>query len=153
MDSIEHSALISMASPRTACEAQLFTVQSWQVDKWWPQVVGHVRRWLDEDGTWTESGIKDELKEKRAQLWCLHDGEIKGIWVTRINHTDSVSIGLIWGCAGDFKEHKADALAFFAIIEDWLRLQGCNFIEIVGRNWSGLLSGYKQHAVILRKRL
>jgi hypothetical protein len=113
-----------------------------------------VQRWVAEDGAWTALGVREELEAGRAQLWCFHADEIKGIWVTRIIGTDSAQIGLIWGCAGDLKEHKDDALAFFGIIEDWLAHEGCKFVDIIGRDgWLRVLPGYEKHAVILRKRL
>lgn len=79
---------------------------------------------------------------------------VKGIWVTRIDRTDKCSIGVVWGCAGDFHGHKKDAIAFFGVIEDWFRDKGCAFVEWVGRDgWARLFPEYRQHAVILRKPL
>jgi hypothetical protein len=117
-------------------------------------VAHHVQRWLEFDDTWTAAGVKDELKAARAQLWCMHKDQILGIWITRIYETDSCSVGAVWGCAGDFKEHKDDAIAFFGIIEDWFREKGCRCSEWIGRGgWERVFTDYMKHAVVLRKRL
>lgn len=134
--------------------ARLFTVQSFEVRHWWPHVEHLIQRWLDEDGrVWTAEGVREELEAARAQLWCFHHGDIKGIWITRIDASDRTTFGLVWGCAGEFTEHKEDAVAFFGIIEDWMRSLGCEFIEICGRDWSRVLTDYQKRGVILRKRL
>jgi hypothetical protein len=136
--------------------ARLLTVRSFEVDDWWPHVSHHIGRWLDFDESWTAEGVKEEIKEARAQLWCMHsDAEgIIGIWVTRIHVTDSVSIGHVWGCAGDFGPYKDDAVALFGNIEDWFRDMGCKFVDWTGRDgWMKIFPDYKRHAVVLRKRL
>lgn len=114
----------------------------------------HIQRWVEHDETWTVDGVRDELKAARAQLWCMHAGEIVGVWVTRIDDTDSVRLGLVWGCAGDFGPYKDDAIAFFDVIEDWFRQMGCKFVDWAGRDgWARLFPDYKRHAVVMRKRL
>lgn len=134
--------------------ARLFSVQSFEVDQWWPHVAHHVRRWIEHDGTWSLAEIKEEFKAARAQLWCFHAGDIRGVWVTRIENTDGITWGCVWGCAGDFIEHKDDAIAFFGVIEDWFRSKGCEFVEWVGRKgWQKFFPDYHEHAVVLRKRL
>lgn len=124
------------------------------MDYWWPHVAPLIERWVSDDGTWSADEIKVELKSARAQLWCFYYGDIKGIWITRIEATDSVVWGVVWGCAGEFQEHKDDAIAFFGIIEDWFREKGCEFVEWSGRDgWARIFPDYRKHAVILRKRL
>jgi hypothetical protein len=152
LDSTQSSAIKSSVESHTG--SRLFTVNSWEIDNWWPHVAHHVARWVDHDGTWSADEIRFELKAGRAQLWCFHRGSILGIWVTRIEATDRCLWGVVWGCAGDFSEHKEDAVAFFGIIEDWFREKGCEFVEWVGRDgWARIFPDYKRHAVILRKRL
>lgn len=135
--------------------ARLFAPQSWEIETWWPHVEHHERRWLEYDGTFSLFEIKEYLKAARAQLWCLHvDNEIRGIWVTRVEKTDGVTWGTVWGCAGDMQDHKDDAIAMFGIIEDWFRSLGCEFVEWTGREgWARLFPDYTKHAVVLRKRL
>jgi hypothetical protein len=125
------------------------------VDQWWPHVEHHIERWLRFDETWTLAGVQDELKAARAQLWCMHThGQIVGVWVTRIDETDSIRIGLVWGCAGDFARYKDDAISLYGNIEDWFREKGCKFIDWSGRaGWMKLFPSYKQHAIVMRKRL
>lgn len=125
------------------------------MDQLWDHVSHHIRRWLAFDETWTEQGVKEEIKAARAQLWCLHANDsVIGIWVTRIDCTDSVSVGLVWGCAGDFGEYAKDAVHLYSHIEDWFREKGCKFIDCAGRDgWARLFPDYKRHAVVLRKRL
>lgn len=114
-----------------------------------------VQRWVDFDEVWTVNGVRDELRAARAQLWCFHaDGAIAGIWVTRIEETDSCAIGLVWGCAGDMQPYKDDVIAFFGIIEDWFREKGCKFSHWIGRGgWERIFPDYERHAVVMRKRL
>ena len=134
--------------------ARLFTVRSFEVDQWWPHVAHHIQRWVEYDDTWTLDGVRDEIKAGRAQLWCMHKDEIVGVWVTRIDETDSIRLGLVWGCAGDFGPDKDDAIALFSVIEDWFREMGCKFVDWSGRDgWARLFPDYKRHAVIMRKRL
>lgn len=128
-----------------------FAVQSAEIDRHWPQVVRHVERWVAEEGVWSAEGIRQELKAARAQLWRFGN---RGIWVTRIEKPDGRAVGLVWGCAGDFAEHKSEALACFSAIENWMRSKGCECIDICGRSgWARIFPDYRKHAVILRKRL
>jgi hypothetical protein len=154
LDSTQSLAPKSEHSVVAPSGARLFTVPSYDIDNWWPHVAHHIRRWTEYDGTWTPEEIREELKARRAQLWCFHKDDIKGIWVTRLEATDHVSWGVVWGCAGDFGEYKDDAIAFFGIIEDWFKQMGCEFVEWVGRDgWARIFPDYRKHAVILRKRL
>lgn len=150
-------SLATKSEPRSVTApsgARLFTIPSWEIDNWWAHVAPLVERWTEYDGTWQPYEIREELKQARAQLWCFHKDEIKGIWVTRLEATDEHAWGMVWGCAGDFVEHKDDAVAFFGIIEDWFRGLGCEFVEWVGRDgWARIFPDYKRHAVVMRKRL
>lgn len=138
----------------TCAGASLFTIPSAQVDAWWPSVLHHIERWVEHDGTWDTKGVREELKAARAQLWCFHLGEIRGVWVTRVESTDRCTWGVVWGCAGDMGDHQEEAIALFGIIEDWLKSMGCEFIEWSGRSgWSRLFPDYRKHAVVLRKKL
>lgn len=133
---------------------RLFALQSWEVAQWWPYVIHHVERWAEQDGVWSTEGIKSELMQGRAQLWCFHHGQIMGVWVTRIHDNGHRKVGVVWGCAGDFNAYKDAALGCFSVIEDWMREQGCALVEIVGREgWARIFPEYERHAVILRKRL
>lgn len=125
------------------------------MDQWWPRVAHHIQRWLEFDGAWTADGVKEELKAARAQLWCMYSNDaVVGIWVTRIENTDSTRIGLVWGCAGDFARYKDDSIALYGVIEDWFREKGCKFVDWSGREgWMKLFPDYKRHAVVMRKRL
>jgi hypothetical protein len=133
---------------------RLLTVQSHEIDAWWPHVERHIQRWVDYDETWTAEGIREELKAARAQLWCIHKDEIVGVWVTRIENTDSSCIGLVWGCAGDLGPYKDELVSLFGIVEDWFRSLGCKFVDWSGREgWAKIFPDYERHAVVLRKRL
>ena len=125
------------------------------MEQWWPHVVHHIQRWVEHDDTWTLDGVREEIQACRAQLWCMHvEDAVVGVWVTRIIETDSVMLGMVWGCAGDMGQYKDDAIALFGTIEDWFREKGCKFAEWSGRDgWSRLFPDYKRHAVVMRKRL
>lgn len=137
-----------------ATASRFFTVQSAEVDALWPQVVRHVDRWIEHDGTLTAAEVKVFLKTGKAQLWCLGGDEIVGIWVTRIESTERVTWGVVWGCAGDFQPHKEEAVEMFERIEEWFRAKGCEFSEWSGREgWARIFPEYQRHAVVLRKKL
>lgn len=129
-------------------------VLSRHIDLVWPEVVAHVERWAAEEGVWSAEGIRGELKAARAQLWCFVKDRCLGIWVTRIDKPDGKTIGLVWGCAGDFDEYKDESLECFQAIERWMREKGCVCIDISGRpGWARVFPDYERHAVVLRKRL
>lgn len=129
-------------------------VLSHHIDTVWPEVLPHIERWIAEDGIWSAEGIRAELKAARAQLWCFYKERCLGIWVTRIEKPDGKTIGLLWGCAGDFIQHKAEAISCFGAIEAWLKEKGCEFVEIYGRfGWARIFPDYERHAVVLRKKL
>lgn len=124
------------------------------MDQWWQHFHHHIERWVEVDGAWTAEEIRDELRSARAQLWCFWDDKIIGIWVTKINSAKEHTWGVVWGCAGDFSEYKDDSIAFFGIIEDWFREQGCEFVEWIGRKgWQRVFPDYREHAIVLRKEL
>lgn len=134
--------------------AKLFALQSCEVEKWWPYVLRHIERWVERDGVITADEVLYELKQARAQLWCLYAGEIVGVWVTRIEGSAKTKWGFVWGCAGDFEPHKEAALQGFETIEQWFKSQDCEFVEMIGRQgWERLLPGYQRHSVVLRKGL
>jgi len=117
-------------------------------------VVGFVERWIEREALTAEE-VREHLKAAKAQLWCLVvDDAILGIWVTRIERPKKCAWGLIWGCAGDFLPYKEEAIAKYWQIENWLKQQGCEFIEWSGREgWQRIFPGYERHAVVMRKTL
>lgn len=142
------------APSATFAGADLFAIPSAQIDEWWPSVLHHIERWAEIDGTWSTEGIREELKEARAQLWCFNLSGVRGVWVTRVESTERCTWGVVWGCAGDLWEYREEAARLFAIIEDWFRDMGCEFVEWSGRDgWSRLFPDYRKHSVVLRKKL
>lgn len=143
-----------MSAAQAAPAPTFFTIPSREIGAWWPSVLPHIDRWLEREGTWTASGVRQELEAARSQLWCAYYGDIRGVWVTRIHDNGHRKVGVVWGCAGDFMGLKDEALQFFGVIEDWMRSMGCELIEISGREgWARIFHDYERHAVILRKRL
>lgn len=143
------------AALATRDEPCLFTVRSWEVDRFWPHIAHHIERWIDRDGTLTADEVRGYLMGAKAQLWCMHaDGAIFGIIVTRIEKLQRCTWGLVWGCAGDYLPYKDAAIALYGQIEEWFRDCGCEFVEWSGRDgWQRIFPGYERHAVVLRKRL
>jgi hypothetical protein len=124
------------------------------LDEWWPLVEHHIQRWVERDDTWSVDGVREEIKQARAQLWCVYKDVIVGLWVTRIVETDSTKLGLVWGCAGDLEPLQDEAVAFFGITEDWFREMGCKYVDWTGRaGWTRIFPDYKRHAIVMRKRL
>lgn len=138
----------------TSAGADLVAIPSGQIARWWPLVIHHVERWVEHDGTWSTSEVRGELEAARAQLWCLVDGDIAGVWVTRVESTERCTWGVVWGCAGDLGPYRDRAVQLFSQVEDWFRSVGCEFVEWSGRDgWARLLRDYHRHAVVLRKKL
>lgn len=134
--------------------ARMFGIRSHQVNDWLPYVSPHLKRWIEHDSTVELPEVAQQLASGESQLWCLHKDEIRGVFVTKLHRSNTHEWGLIWGCAGNLADIKADALEFLRVIENWMKANGCEFVEIVGRGgWERILPDYKRHAVILRKRL
>jgi hypothetical protein len=131
--------------------ADVFTLQSYEIDEHWFWIKRFLKRVENPD--WTPAQVKTELRSAKAQLWVLGDGRSAplGIVITRIENFQDTRWGLVWIAAGDGIEHVPRMLGE---IEKWFRSMGCSRSEISGRKgWERVLPGYEFKAVTLVKEL
>lgn len=97
--------------------------------------------------------VKEALVTAHAQLWGAHDdGRVLGIWITRIENVGSRKRGLLWIAAGSPLE--VGLKLYHEFTEPWLKQQGCEYVQIVGRKgWQRVLPEYREAGVILEKVL
>lgn len=134
----------------TYVEADIFTLSRGDLGEHWPTIIKFLS--MIDRPDWTTDQVFEDLKDGRAQLWGIADDEIKGIWITRIEQTAKARYGLVWIAAG--RGLELGVSRFLACTEPWFREMQCEYIEIEGRRgWQKVLPGFKEHAVILRKRL
>jgi hypothetical protein len=92
-----------------------------------------------------------DVESGKAQAWVATEGTaIRGACVTQILGGSKAKQCFIRHCAGEGASEWVD---FVGVIENWARLEGCDSIELIGREgWQRLL-GWERPAVVLRKGL
>lgn len=131
--------------------AEVFALQSHEIEDFWPQIVPFLR--MVQTSEWGPIDVRVSLDSAKAQLWGIsRAGEIEGIWITKIEHSLTHKWGLVWIAAG---KNLDEALPLFTEhTEPWFREQGCEFVTIYGRKgWVKALPDYKSEGVILSKKL
>jgi hypothetical protein len=131
--------------------ADVFTLQSFEIDEHWHWIERFLRRVKSPD--WKLSHVKADLKSAKAQLWALVNERHAptGIVVTRIENFHDARFGLVWIAAGKGIEHVPMMLEH---IERWFKEKGCSRCELSGRKgWERVLPGYAFKAVTLVKEL
>lgn len=130
--------------------AELFTLQSEAVGAYWPVIAKLLMKVKDPE--WTLDEVFESIKDKKSQVWGMAiDGEIKGIWITKIM-CNRETYGLVWIAAGAGIEQGLPL--FLAHTESWFKELGCKYVKVVGRRgWKRMLPDYIEHAVELRKPL
>lgn len=91
------------------------------------------------------------VEDGRALCWAISDEvALRGVVVTEIVEGSKARQCFIRHCAG---EGIRDWLHFLNVIEAWAASDGCDTIELIGREgWERLL-GWERKAVLLRKDL
>lgn len=126
--------------------AKFFALQPTQVDDYWPWIESLLER-VDQN-EWEPEHVWRELKTQRAQLWGTHDS----LWITKIETSGKRKRGVIWIAAGD---DMRNALQYFRrYTEPWLKAQGCEYIQIIGRKgWMRVLPDYRNAGIVMVKEL
>lgn len=136
----------------TQGKAELFTIKSVQLGKWWPVILKFLCKVEDPD--WTVEEVFEAIKETEAQVWgVVVDGQIIGIWITKVECNSKRKYGLVWIAAG---EGLNLGLPLFTECEQWFKEMGCQYIEEWGRpGWQRVMKqyGYEAKQVVLRKYL
>lgn len=123
----------------------VFTLQSNEIAEEWSRIEPFLHFGVE----WTPQFVREELEAGRAQLWGIADSEkINGIVITKIHKTPH-TWGLIWIASG---RGLAEGISMLLEkIEPWFWEQGCQFIQIVGRDGWKVLPGYKPGPRIFMK--
>jgi len=135
-------------------KATIHPVDTDFLDYYWPLVSSYIQDALEHtDGEIDLSGVLSDIANHERQLWVIkHSNEYIAAVVTYIYTTDTnLKIGEIT-LAGGSKHELWDH--FVDQITQWLKSQGCNFIDIVGRvGWARHYKkqGFKVKYQILRK--
>jgi hypothetical protein len=131
--------------------ADVFTLQSHEIDEHWFWIERFLRRVENPD--WTLEQVRTDLKAAKAQAWVLGDGRSApiGLVITRVENFHETRWGLVWIAAGKGIEHVPMMLGH---IERWFKEKGCARSEIAGRKgWERVLPDYGFKAVVLSKEL
>lgn len=131
--------------------ADVFTLQSYQINDWWPHIEPFLSRVERPD--WTPEGVRAELEQSMAQFWGMaDDSRLLAVWITKVQETSRGKRGLLWIAAGS---ELHDGLALFRLhTEPWLKAQGCRSIQILGRKgWQRVLPDYDDVGIVLEKVL
>lgn len=130
----------------------LFALQSYQIDEWWPAILPLIKRAEERQVEWNADLVRMRLLEAQAQFWGIEkEGNLVGAFVTTIEEGASGLMGRVWIAAG----HLSDGLDYYReIIEPWFREKGCRYIVIDGRvGWKRILKDYENYTAQLIKRL
>lgn len=138
-------------------KASIHSVDVKLLDYYWPLVSQFIQDALEHtDGETNLSGIRADIANHERQLWVIkHSDRYIAAVVTLIYTTKptNIKIGEIT-IAGGSDHHLWDH--FVDSITAWLKDQGCNFIDIVGRaGWARLYKskGFAVRYQILRKAI
>lgn len=131
----------------------------WDRDRFdWPNVMRAIKTYTDRfPNDATPETVLREVARGAMTLWVVCDeaGETVGAVLVTIEVVQATGWkrASVHGYGG---ERGIEALPLLDHIEAWARKYGCDEIEAVGRiGWRKLLGdmGYREDAVILRKRL
>jgi hypothetical protein len=121
--------------------------------QYWPLVKNEVERALR--GNTLRLDIDDielALAEKRMQLWCIHENEIKCVFVTQIvtyKNCKAVRVITVTGI-----DHQEWLKLGCETLERWGKESGCSIIEMQGRKgWEKSLKaeGFTEPELIMTK--
>lgn len=129
--------------------ASLFTIQAEELGEYWPTIIKFLG--MIELPDWTTDQVYEAILAKKAQVWAMYEGGIKGIWITRIEKGRDL-YGLVWIAAGVGLEKGL--YLFLNETERWFKDLGCKEVRIYGRKgWAKVLPGYVETRIELSKQL
>lgn len=123
--------------------------------EYWPIAKEYLKPSIDMNrGALTEDDVYQLVKDKDMQLWGVHNGDLKAVFVTQIVEylrTKRLRLVLIGGHEMDgWEAIVSDAMDRFA------KENGCSGIELWGRKgWLKRLSkyGYEEYETVIIKEL
>jgi hypothetical protein len=121
--------------------------------EFWPIVKDHVARAFRYNADRMDiNDIEEAIKDKRMQLWAIHDGVIKCVIVTQIVSYDKCNAVRVVTVTGDnyeqWLEMGCDTIAA------WGQAHGCTLMEMMGRRgWEKPLMrlGFKEPQILMTK--
>lgn len=130
--------------------AEIVTIFAGELGEYWPTIVKFLL--MIDAPDWTIDDVFEAIRKKEAQVWGFSEnGEIKGIWITRIEKGRYL-YGLVWIASGKGLERGVNL--FLSHTETWFKEIGCKEIRLYGRKgWIKALPGFREHLVELRKQL
>lgn len=121
--------------------------------EYWPMVKHEVERAFRANHDRMDiDDIELALKEKRMQLWAIHDGEIRCVFVTQIvsyKKNKSVRIITVTGI-----DHQSWLKLGCDTLTQWGKENGCNMMEMLGRKgWEKSLKkeGFEEPEIFMTK--
>lgn len=120
----------------------------------WPEVSGFFEEAIEKTKSPLTTGdLRRDVLSGDRQLWVIRDDEIVAAFLTHINTSYGVSYGVIAFAGGSGHE---DWVEIVEPVSDWLRCEGAQFLEIIGRKgWERPLKkyGFEFAEIKLRKKL
>ena len=131
---------------------KFFPLYPEQVAVAWPQLLPLVEFFVRKTCMVSAQEIARQLASGDCQLWCYHDGDFRGICVTRI-YADAIGkVCELWACVGMEIDEVIDGSV--SQLERWAADVGCYKTRIIGRlGWERRLTGYQRTAIVLDKQL
>lgn len=127
----------------------VFALGAEEIDRYWSSFEDHLYR-FERLGEISVTELRDDLKEKKKQLWGYQDGStVLGIAITRVAGKTCE----ICGAVGTQRQ-AGQILELYAEIEAWAKSIGCERMRIVGRKgWLRVLVGYCVTGVRMEKEI
>lgn len=96
--------------------------------------------------------VHEMIKSKDAQLWALHDDDIKAVMVTEIINYKNLKAVKIWLVTGVELHKWLDTL--IETVSKWAKENGCTVMEFTGRKgWEKVLNkkGFNDSKISMTK--
>jgi hypothetical protein len=120
---------------------------------YWPLVKHEVERALRSNTDRIDmDDIEKALQEKRMQLWAIHDGEIKCVFVTQIVSYKTCKAVRVIAVTGT--DHQEWLKLGFDTLVKWGQENGCSMMEMQGRKgWEKPLKklGFEEPEILMTK--
>lgn len=133
--------------------ARVYLVPPHEIQAHWPLALPFVKRSLEYQSDHDDVSVYRNLIAGEMRLWLVYEpgANVKAAVITRNVNFPLTRVCLIFGLGGNDMEEWIHFLP--EVVEPWAKSQGCNFIELRGRDgWERLL-GWRKTSVVLRKEL
>ncbi len=126
----------------------IYTLQSHEAIDRWDEIEALLSR-LPQDITTPPSHIRDMIRRREAQVWCL-GVPIECVLITKVENSFETRYGLMWVAAGDMRILEQ----LSPVAENWFREMGCTHSCLIGRRgWKKVLKDYTEQTIQMVKKL